>query len=139
MEEDLYLSSLRQLDKNLTITAGLKPSSTVNSTMRSSFNPNNRLSFVNRPIATSASFNQNLNSYSGGAGDNYLIETQAFPYDHLSQQQLQQKRPQIGGGINYRANSSCKIYQDLDEYKGHLEDLQAGPAPHQTEFKGHLV
>ena len=157
-DDDIYLSSLRQLDKN--ISAAIATSSTSNvihpatalakTTIRSSFNPNNRLSFMStthnpRSFANSSSFHQNLNNISS-FGDNYLVQTRAFPYDRMSQNRLTSisSKQQINMPIsnsnnntsfNNRANSSCKIYQDLDEFKGHLDELKG----HMNEFKGHLV
>lgn len=170
----MYLHSLRQLDKNIAAAiAGVSASSsnmtqplTSNpntNSMRSSFNPNNRLSFINRPFGTasSSSFHQNLNNISSQFADNYLMETRAFPYDRLSQarltsinsnkqlnvvptsiQQLQHQMHNVNAtpvntnnNSNFKANSSCKIYQDLDEFKTHGEDLKS----HLHEFKGHLV
>ena len=158
-DEDVYLSSLRQLDKNIAAAiAGVAPSCQSNkSASRSSFNHNKRLSYINnhnqsnnsnnvlnRPFGTSSnSFHQNLNN-APSFGDNYIMATRAFPYDRLGSQigsqarinsskQLNNMPPSnkvhISNGIgNYRGNSTCKIYQDLD-------DTQT----HNGEFKGHLV
>ncbi len=129
-EDDVYISSLRQLDQNIAAAiagvSALPPISTTTTvkplTIRSSFN-NNRLSYINRPFTTqSNSFHQNLNKLSS-VGDNYLLETRAFPFDRNNQTRMSSNRLN-----NYKANSSCKIYQDLDEFKDHL-----------GEFKGHLV
>ena len=159
-DEDVYLSSLRQLDKNIAAAiAGVTPTGVHKTTVRSSFNPNKRLSYVNsnnptnsgtnRPFGSSStSFHQNLNNISS-FGDNYSTNTRAFPYDRLGSQarltsinsnkQLNNTnstpsnasttRTLISNGIpNYRGNSTCKIYQDLDDIKAHT-----------GEFKGHLV
>lgn len=77
-----------------------------------------------------------------------MVQTRAFPYDRMSQNRLTSisSKQQINIPIsnsnnnnntsfNNRANSSCKIYQDLDEFKGHLDELKG----HMNEFKGHLV
>jgi hypothetical protein len=156
-DEDVYLSSLRQLDKNIAAAiAGVTPSCQPNkSTGRLSFNQNKRLSYINnhnqsnntalnRPFGTSSnSFHQNLNNVSS-FGDNYIMaNTRAFPYDRLGSQarltsinsnkQLNNmpssNKVHISNGIgNYRGNSTCKIYQDLDDSQ-----------THNGEFKGHLV
>ena len=148
-DEDVYLSSLRQLDKNIAAAiSGVTPMCHSNK-IRSSFNTNKRLSYINtqnqsssnainRPFgASSNSFHQNLSSVSS-FGDNYLMTTRAFPYDRLGSQarltsinsnkQLNSIAPTNKIHSNYRGNSSCKIYQDLDDMKSH-----------NNEFKGHLV
>ena len=72
---------------------------------------------------TSSSFHQNLNQIPTTADNNYLMETRAFPYERLNQTN---SGTESGNHINhnnihtFRANSNCKIYQDLDEFKGHL-------------------
>jgi hypothetical protein len=97
LDDDVYLTSLRQLDKNISaaIAAGQSShnihhqttlnKSNLNNTniIRSSFNPNaNRLSFANRQAAqqqqqqqqangaSSSSFHQNLASIAASFGDN---------------------------------------------------------------------
>ena len=154
-DEDTYLSSLRQLDKNIAAAiAGVAPSCQPHkSTSRSSFNQNKRLSYINnhnqsknvlnRPFGTSSnSFHQNLNNIPT-FGENYVMGTRAFPYDRLGSQarltsmnsnkQLNNipasNKVHVSNGIgNYRGNSTCKIYQDLDDNQ-----------THNGEFKGHLV
>ena len=82
---------------------------------------------------TTSSFQQNLNNISqvGGNLDNFLLETRAFPYERLKQANSSTNADsssnqsngsnQITNNIhNFRTNSSFKIYQDVDEFKGHL-------------------
>jgi hypothetical protein len=198
-DEELYLTSLRQIDQNIaaainggvaalprhhqhgamsataTLTMGTSPSNSSAAAAAAAISLNasiNRNSYLfGRP---SNSFHQNLNGIAslvtestlGGGGG----ETQAFPYERMSQSRLSQtrlgtyessntntatrsqfklKQPSqtnlsslpvnsstiqsaasaiLANNIHYRANSNCKIYQDLDEYKDSSD-----------EFKGHLV
>lgn len=154
LDDDVYISSLRQLDQNIAaaiaVTEGSNNSNKINnkavnkvpsninqvqSSLQSSFNPSNRLSFINRPfVPNSSSFNQNLNNLTESFSDNnnsinnnYLNETRGFPYDRLSQARLNTN--------SQMHNSTCKIYQDLDEFKGHLDELKG----QYNDFRGHLV
>jgi hypothetical protein len=163
VDDDVYLSSLRQLDQNIAaaiaVTEGSNNSSKIAnnvtsnpiqlpSSLRSSFNHTNRLSFINRPFAVNSnSFHQNLNNLTASYSDNnnnsinsnYLSETRGFPYDRLSQARLTSNRQLNSNNqlqsINQRTNSTCKIYQDLDEFKGHLDELKG----QYNDFRGHLV
>lgn len=127
-EDDVHINSLRQLDHKL--TAALADGSIL--TVQK---PTNRHSILNRPFGATSSFQQNLNHISsvGGNLDNFLLETRAFPYERLKQatdSSSSSNQSNVGASINsnqqlnnihnFRANSSCKIYQDVDEFKGHL-------------------
>lgn len=127
-EDDVHINSLRQLDHKL--TAALADGSIL--TVQQ---PTNRHSILNRPFGATSSFQQNLNHISsvGGNLDNFLLETRAFPYERLKQatdSSSSSNQSNVGATFNsnqqlnnihnFRANSSCKIYQDVDEFKGHL-------------------
>jgi len=109
--EDVHISSLRRLDHN--ISAALQHQD-MSSTL---LNTANRHLSSNRPFGggynnINNSFNLNLGQV--GSGDDYLMEARAFPYERLSHQGSGQSNQM------FKANSNCKIYQDLDEFKGHL-------------------
>ena len=126
---------MRQLDHKLAnalAEGSLLGSKHVSNMTSSLMNTGNRHSGVRQfGTSNSNSLHQNLNQLSS-IGDNYMMETRAFPYERLTQANGG------GGGLdassahihsshlnnshahNYRTNSSCKIYQDLDEFKGHL-------------------
>jgi len=117
-EEDVHISSLRQLDHK--ISAALQHQDMSASLLNTA---NRHLTSSNRPFGsgysnsnnnnnTNSSFNLSLGQV--GTAEEYLMEARAFPYERLSHQ---------GGGQGnqmFKANSNCKIYQDLDEFKGHL-------------------
>lgn len=121
---------MRQLDHKL--TAALAEGSLL--TVQSA----NRHSILTRPFGATTSFQQNLNQISsvGGNLDNFLLETRAFPYERLKQPNSNDSSSasnqsssnvatinstnQINNIHNFKANSNCKIYQDVDEFKGHL-------------------
>lgn len=69
---------------------------------------------------TSSSFHQNLNQMPTSVDNNYLMETRAFPYERLNQTNSGTESSNHNNIHTYRANSNCKIYQDVDEFKGHL-------------------
>lgn len=147
---------MRQLDKNITAAiSNVNPSKRSSlsmhpNTIRANYNPANRLSFVNRPfgLSNTASFNHNLNSLTSSITDNYP-DTRGYPFDRLNQTKLVYSNNKLLNGPitstqayntinnNYRPNSSCKIYQDLDQdVRGKFEDLKGHL---NSEFKGHLV
>ena len=111
-DDDIHITSLRQLDNKLCAALADNAMSTAQINKTTSSFTNNRNSVLNRPFGISNSFHQNLNNL----GDNYVSEARAFPYERLGQASIETSVP----NQNYRSNSSCKIYQDLDEYKGHL-------------------
>ncbi len=140
VDDDIHISSLRQLDHQ--ISAALMAQEGSLHTLKSS--PNNMSSSMtntgNRHLGNRSfgvnqnmgnSYHMNLNQINGSTnGDNYQLETtRAFPYERLTQVTAEptitintnsnnsNKNPNM---TNYRGNSTCKIYQDLDEFKGHL-------------------
>ena len=123
---------MRQLDHKL--TAALAEGSLL------TVQPTNRHSILTRPFGATTSFQQNLNQISsvGGNLDNFLLETRAFPYERLKQPNSLgndsssasnqsssnvatiNSTNQLNNIHNFKTNSNCKLYQDVDEFKGHL-------------------
>ena len=155
LDDEIYINSLRQLDKNLSAALAGVSASTILKQQHGSFNnATNRYSSLvaaaSHQFGVSPSFNQSLNqlSHMGGGGDNILLEARAFPYERLSQNidssiyhpqaptqhHLHLHHQQQLGNLpttssqsnsshsygNTLNSASCKIYQDLDEFKGHL-------------------
>ncbi len=124
---------MRQLDHKLAnaLAEGSLLGGKHTSNMTSSLmNTGNRHSGARQfGTSNSNSLHQNLNQLSS-IGDNYMMETRAFPYERLAQTNaggldassahIHSSHLNNNHAHNYRTNSSCKIYQDLDEFKGHL-------------------
>ncbi len=120
MDDDIHISSLRQLDHKLSNALAESSLLTVKANNNNNLNSSSLMNSasgrisVNRPSFSGAtntgSYHQNLNQMSSLSGDNYLMETRAFPYSNSNNNNIN----------NLRTNSTCKIYQDVDEFKGHL-------------------
>ena len=123
-EDDIHINSLRQLDHKISAALNsegalltVKPSNITSSIITSS-------NQASRPFGSDnmrSSFHNNLNQLASN-GENYLMETtRAFPYERLTQTHSGDGSVQINNNKNaFKGNPACKIYQDLDEFKGHL-------------------
>lgn len=141
------MSSLKQLNNCSTANDlnGCLSATTRQSTFIAHSNNDNKYT-NSRAIPTSTSLNKNLNNIYN-YDENYLIETRAFPYHQNqksnfyfnSNRQLNKPAAVVYSSHENDTNninsSSCKIYQDMEDYNQHFDEFKS----HPTEFKGHLV
>lgn len=122
-----------------------------------------------RAIPISASYKQNLYSSvvdaatsGGGSIDNHTISATSGLYDNppslpprhsyatTTAQNVYFSRPLVVAhrsrhasreNNNFRSSSSCKIYQDVDEYdqRGFMSSIDHSNRQSSSDFKGHLV
>ena len=79
----------------------------------------NRHSILNHSFGPTKSFQHNLNNIT--SVDNFLLETKAYPYERLKQVNSNDLSTiQHNVEALSRINSSSKVYQDQNEFKGHL-------------------